>query len=346
MPLRGLEERDDGVEVAPRLCRERPVPARGLTPRALPPRRLPRGPQQLVRRGVLAQLRAQLGERAGDARRASPLARVEQLEVDRVPQSRGEQLARARYDVGDRGHARAGIRSLGLRRPVRTRRPQRVMPQRRAQAAHLDGIQSPAAQRVEGVVGGPLVLPGEVDQAQQIAHGAGLAERARVAARGRDFARREFALERTHLATVVRDHGARPPRDAVVQVPLAQEPGDEVILLRARARRVRAHRRVETGARRAAAVRDDTDGADARRDLRRELRQHRRPPVRAVEDVDGRARREPSEVLRTRTAERTRTHIRVAEREHRDARGPARLEKFDAAEGQLLRVIDEEHPHA
>ena len=64
--------------------------------------------------------------------------------------------------------------------------------------------------------------------------------------------------------------------------------------------------------------------------------------MRAVEHVQRHARRESGEVLGAGAAERPRPHVGVAEGEHGRTRRAERLEQFDAAEGQLLSVVDED----
>ena len=68
--------------------------------------------------------------------------------------------------------------------------------------------------------------------------------------------------------------------------------------------------------------------------------------MRAPQDVQRHAGGEPREVLRPRAAERARSDVRVAEGEHRGAGAAECLEQFDAAEGELLRVVDEDRAHA
>jgi hypothetical protein len=65
-----------------------------------------------------------------------------------------------------------------------------------------------------------------------------------------------------------------------------------------------------------------------------------------VEHVDGHSRRQPREVLGAGTAERPRSDVGIAEGEDGDACRAARLEQFDPAERELLRIVDEQCAHA
>ena len=159
------------------------------------------------------QLFAELPERLADARGPSALARVDEFELERMPQTGCHELARARHRLAVHGG------------------PHRVLTERRAQSPRIHGVQSPGAERLDRLIGGPLVARGEVDEGQQVAHRPRLAERAPLTARRGHVARGELGLEGGDLPAVVGDDGARAPGHLVVDVALAQQPRDRVVLL-------------------------------------------------------------------------------------------------------------------
>ena len=94
-------------------------------------------------------------------------------------------------------------------------------------------------------------------------------------------------------------------------------------------------------------MRDHAGGADARRDLAHEvdLSAACRGAAPSSTCTVAERRGQPGEVLGGRATERAGADVGVAEGEHGDAaRAAAPPSRSIAAAGQLLRVVDEEHP--
>jgi hypothetical protein len=229
--LRGLEEFDDGIQFTTRLRGSGPRACRCAPPHTVAVGAVPRLPQQLVRRGAALPRRADTRERPRDLLGPPPLARVDQGELDGVREPRGEQLRAGRFGRRRRGEL---TRAAGTGRvDRRICGGEGCLAQRRAQAPHLDRVEAAAVQDIRDVVRRPSVdrAPGQQYPPQQVAYRGGFSERpALPRCAGRHLTRGEFGLERRHLTRVVGDDRAVAPRDAVVDVPLSQQAGDEIVL--------------------------------------------------------------------------------------------------------------------
>ena len=181
-----------------------------------------------------SQLVAQHAERAGERGGAPRLARVDQVELERLLHRR-HAAARAR-----------SARRVRASAPEPARSARGAAPSAAAAARSGRGGRTVPSSASGDVLERPLVARRQLDEPQQIAHRRERAERPPRAARARrHLARGELRLERRDLTGVVGDHGARRAHgDAVVHVALAQQPRDRVELLGGRAQRECAHRAV------------------------------------------------------------------------------------------------------
>ncbi|RZI90358.1 MAG: hypothetical protein EOO67_11180, partial [Microbacterium sp.] len=154
-----------------------------------------------MRRRAVGQLVAQRRERLRDPGRAAALPGIEQVELDRPPQRRDEQLP-----------GRFGAVVVALERRVS---------ERRAQAPQLDRIHSRATEGVDDGVGVPRVevCRREIDHPQQVAHRRRRGERAGgPRRRGGHLPCGQLVFERRHLTRIVGDDRALLPRNGIVHV--------------------------------------------------------------------------------------------------------------------------------